>query len=129
LERLLGIGGPPACPAGTRRAGVRLVHLDDEGEKTALAAALHLLAGLRRETGLPVTMSGQAGRKLKNQLESADRDGCRFAVIIGTRELADGIFQVRDLATGGQAGVREAEIAAHVIRQSPGIVFEEEKNA
>lgn len=107
LERLLA-GAPPAAPPP---AGVRLACLDEPGERRVIAESLRLAAALRRRLAVPVTMPERPGRKLGRQLEAAVRDGCRFAVIVGTREIAAGAVTLRDLAAGTQEEVATADLA------------------
>ena len=64
---------------------------------TALAAAL-------RRSGVSATMAF-GGRSLKAQLRHADRMGARVALILGERELAAGVVQLRDLASSEQRSV------------------------
>ena len=45
------------------------------------------------------------GKKLKGAMKDADRSGARYAVILGERDIAEGVAQVKDLAEGGQAAV------------------------
>ncbi|MBL8048402.1 MAG: histidine--tRNA ligase [Chthonomonas sp.] len=49
---------------------------------------------------------------LKNQFKEADRLGARFAVVIGTDELAAGKVSLRDLVSGDQSLVDPAELPA-----------------
>jgi histidyl-tRNA synthetase len=44
-------------------------------------------------------------------MERANRIGARAAVIIGEDDIARGVAQVKDLATGGQEAVALAELA------------------
>ena len=44
-------------------------------------------------------------RGMKAQFRAADRSGARVAVVVGEREAADGVAQVRDLRTGEQRAV------------------------
>ncbi len=64
------------------------------------AAATSLAAELRA-AGVGATQAF-GGRSLKAQLRHADRTGARLAVILGERELAAGVAQVRDLADSAQ---------------------------
>ena len=48
----------------------------------------------------------------KRRMERANRIGARAAVLIGESELARGVAQLKDLATGEQAEVPLAELAA-----------------
>ncbi len=43
---------------------------------------------------------------LRRRMERANRIGARAAVVIGDDEIAQGVAQVKDLATGGQEAVR-----------------------
>lgn len=47
---------------------------------------------------------------LKNQFKEADRIGARFAIVIGTDELAAGQVSLRDLASGEQRLVARSEV-------------------
>ena len=47
----------------------------------------------------------------KRRMERANRIGARAAVIIGEDELARGVAQVKDLASGEQSEVALAELA------------------
>ncbi|MCL6593877.1 MAG: histidine--tRNA ligase [Alicyclobacillus sp.] len=54
------------------------------------------------------------GRGIKAQLKQADRDGARFAVLLGEAELASGQATVKNLQTGIQAQVALADVAEYV---------------
>lgn len=54
-----------------------------------------------RASGLAV-MADLDGRSMKSQLKSADKAGCRFAVILGEEEVAAGKVMLRNLATSEQ---------------------------
>ena len=45
-------------------------------------------------------------------MKKADRAGVRMAVILGSDELAAGTAQLRDLATGTQSSIAQADLAA-----------------
>ena len=74
------------------------------------AAALDALQTLRR-AGVRAEMSYRGN--MKRRMERANRIGARAAVIIGDAELARGVAQVKDLATGTQAEVPLAGLARH----------------
>lgn len=57
-----------------------------------------------RRAGIAADMSF-GGKKLKGAMKDADRSGARYAVILGERDIAEGVAQVKDLAEGGQAAV------------------------
>ena len=49
-------------------------------------------------------------RSPKNQMKTADRTGCRFSIIIGSRELETGVVQLKDMHQGTQLEVKITEI-------------------
>ena len=51
---------------------------------------------------------------LRRRMERANRIGARAAVILGEDDLARGVAQVKDLATGEQEAVALADIAARL---------------
>ena len=51
---------------------------------------------------------------LRRRLERANRIGARAAVILGEDDLAQGVAQVKNLATGEQEPVALADIAARL---------------
>ncbi|WP_026404175.1 histidine--tRNA ligase [Actinomadura rifamycini] len=67
-----------------------------------------LVAELRRAGVAADTAFG--GKKLKGAMKDADRSGARYAVILGERDIADGVAQVKDLAAGEQTAVPLADI-------------------
>jgi histidyl-tRNA synthetase len=80
--------------------------LDDDGLAHALALSQRLrAAGLNVETQLE-------SRKLKKQLEYADKAGIRFVVMRGPDEAARGVVTVKDLRRGEQFEVSEADAPA-----------------
>ncbi|MEE8602410.1 histidine--tRNA ligase [Euzebya tangerina] len=64
-----------------------------------------------RDAGLNTEVHLQPA-KLGKQLAYADRIGARFAVILGSRELEEGVVTVKDLTTGGQESVPRGDLAA-----------------
>ncbi|NUU20580.1 MAG: histidine--tRNA ligase, partial [Streptomycetaceae bacterium] len=45
------------------------------------------------------------GKKLKGSLKAADQSGARYAIVLGERDLAEGVAQLKDLTTGDQTSV------------------------
>jgi histidyl-tRNA synthetase len=76
----------------------------------ASESADELVASLRA-AGI-ATISSVEDRPMKAQLKQADRAGARFAVIVGERELAEGVVTVRRLEDGAQEQVARGGIAA-----------------
>jgi histidyl-tRNA synthetase len=100
IERLaLLLPAPPAAPAP-----VAVVPIGEAAE----AAAIEVLQSLRR-AGIRTEMAYRGN--LKRRMEQANRRGARAAVILGESELARGVAQVKDLASGAQAEVPLAELA------------------
>jgi len=75
------------------------------------AAALDAMQALRR-AGVRAEMAYRGN--MKRRMERANRIGARAAVIIGDAELARGVAQVKDLATGAQSEVALADLAGHL---------------
>lgn len=69
------------------------------------------LARALRARGL-VALEDPDARSLKSQLNQANRERCRFAVILGEEELAKGVVTVRDLDLREQLEVPHSEVAA-----------------
>ncbi len=55
-----------------------------------------------------------SGRSLKAQAKSADQRRARLLLVVGEDEIASGMFQVKNLATGEQRAVERGEIVAAV---------------
>jgi histidyl-tRNA synthetase len=62
-----------------------------------------LVSELRRAGVISDLVTG--GRGLKGAMKAADRSGARFAVVLGDRDLAAGVAQVKDMRTGEQRPV------------------------
>ena len=109
MERLLEI--LPRSGQGSRAAAGTDVYciLADEGR----AGEMLSLARRLRETGASVVVD-LSGRGFKKQLGAASALGARFAVIAGLEELAAGTVALKDLATGEQTAVTDAECAGRI---------------
>ena len=100
IERLaMLLEDPPPAPAT-----VAVVPVGDSAE----AAALDILQTLRH-AGIRAEMAYRGN--LRRRMERANRIGARAAVIIGDDDIARGVAQVKDLATGEQEAVALAELA------------------
>ena len=58
---------------------------------------------------------GDEGFRLKKSLETADKVGARYAVIVGENEIKAQAFAVKDLRSGQQVTVPRAELAARIV--------------
>jgi histidyl-tRNA synthetase len=103
IERLaMLLETPPPAPAG-----VAVVPVGDGAE----AAALGVLQSLRA-AGIRAEMAYRGN--LRRRMERANRIGARAAVILGPDDIAAGVAQVKNLATGEQEAVNLADIAARL---------------
>lgn len=66
------------------------------------------LAGRLRHSGKSVELAPET--RLKRALELANKLGARYALIVGDNEIAAGHYQLKDMATGRQEAVTEAEL-------------------
>jgi histidyl-tRNA synthetase len=117
------MGGPPTPAVGWAAGIERLAMLLDNPPKAAApiavvpigeaaeAAALTILQSLRA-AGLRAEMAYRGN--LRRRMERANRIGARAAVILGADDLAQGVAQVKDLASGQQEAVALADIAAQL---------------
>ena len=85
----------PPMPA----APVAVVPIGEPAE----AVALEVLQDLRA-AGIRAEMAFRGN--LRRRMERANRAGARAAVIIGQDDIAQGVAQVKDLASGSQEAVK-----------------------
>jgi histidyl-tRNA synthetase len=95
-------------PAYSHRIDVFLAAVTDEDH-----AWLWPLAHALRDAGVRVEFP-LGGAALSRQLKLADARGARFAVLVGPEDRARGEVAVKDLATGTQSTVREADLGRHL---------------
>ena len=114
------MGGPPTPAVGWAAGIERLAMLLDapptEPGPVAVVplgdaedAALAVLQSLRA-AGIGAEMAYRGN--LKRRMERANKAGARVAVLLGPDELARGVAQVKDLATGEQAEVALPDLVA-----------------
>jgi len=94
---------------GTEQASVDvfLAPLGDAAEVHAGTLAAEL-----RGAGISVERS--VDRKLKRALETANKIGARFALILGDNEIAAGTYLIKDMASGEQVPLRRDELIGHI---------------
>lgn len=84
---------------------VFVVHLGADAKRFAVR-----LVGQLRAGGVAAdTVYG--GRGLKGAMKAADRSGAARVVVVGDRDLAEGVAQVKTMATGEQVAVPLGELA------------------
>jgi histidyl-tRNA synthetase len=71
------------------------------------------LVGQLREAGVSADMV-YGDRGLKGAMKAADRSGAAYAVVVGDRDLAEGVGQLRDLRSGEQTAVPVGELFERV---------------
>lgn len=103
MERVALLLGPRPDPAA---AAVLLVPLGEPALRRCLALAQAL-----RATGVPTEVA-YGGRKLRGELERANRLGIPRVLILGDDELAAGVATLRDMRSGEQRRIPLREAVA-----------------
>jgi histidyl-tRNA synthetase len=93
--------------AGSRKLDLFVAPLGEEAKRHVGVVARDL-----RRDGLVVEVS--TDHKLKRALEVANKLGARFALIVGDNEIAAGSYQLKNMTTGDQRQVTQAQIAEMV---------------
>jgi histidyl-tRNA synthetase len=75
--------------------------------------AAFLLAAALRERGCTGDLS-HAGGSFKSQMRQADKSGARFCCVLGPDELAAGTVVLKDMDTGGQQSLPQAEALTRI---------------
>jgi len=114
------MGGPPTPAVGWAAGVERLAMLLEDPPRPAAAvavvpvgeaaeaAALGILQSLRH-AGIRAEMAYRGN--LRRRMERANRIGARAAVILGEDDIARGVAQLKNLASGEQEAVAVAELA------------------
>jgi histidyl-tRNA synthetase len=126
------IGGPPTPSVGVGMGVERALLVLEELGKGGVdrnptvfivqatedaAEACRALARELRTAGLEVRTDVD-GKKLANQMKSADRSGAKFAIIIGTDELASNSVVLRTLESSEQSSISRSEVVSKVKSQA-----------
>lgn len=82
------------------------LHLIPMGEEALKHATL--LARELRRAGVSVELS--TDKKLKRALETANKTGARYALILGDNEIAAGVYALKDMTSGEQRNLARGEI-------------------
>jgi len=107
IERvLIACDGEDVFPASAPAIDVFLIDI------VGGVAGVTLLSELRT-AGLSADRA-YGGRSAKKQWGAADRAGARWGVMLGPRELADGVVAVKDLVSGEQSDIPRADVAARL---------------
>ncbi|MFI1017039.1 histidine--tRNA ligase [Streptomyces sp. NPDC020965] len=84
------------------------VPLGEEARKVLFGVVTRL-----RRAGVAADFS-YGGRGLKGAMKAANRSGARFTIVAGERDLAEGVVQLKDMASGEQTAVKLAEVEAEL---------------
>ena len=99
------------APAPEQKPDVFLVSLG----QLARMKAIPLLYKLRENELAATTAFGD--KSFKTQMRDADRQGARYALILGENELAAGIVAVKNLGDGVQENVPEDRIVSFLLEK------------
>ncbi|WP_436770680.1 histidine--tRNA ligase [Yinghuangia sp. YIM S09857] len=114
------LGGPELPSVGWALGiGRTMLAMEAEGQEIEMGAdcdvyGVALGEAARREVFKLVTALRLAdipadmaydGKKLKGAMKAADQSGARYAIVVGERDLAEGVAQLKDLTTGDQTAV------------------------
>jgi histidyl-tRNA synthetase len=105
---LLALEAEGVLPAPEPRVAVFLVPLGEAAKARAV-----VLAGALRAAGVATDLAF-GDRGLKGAMKAADRSGASYAVVLGERDLAEGVAQVKALADGTQTAVPLDELVHHL---------------
>jgi histidyl-tRNA synthetase len=112
VERtLLAMEAEGLRPPEPANCAVFAVPLGEEAERRLFALVTDL-----RHAGVSADIA-TGGRGLKGAMKAADRSGATFAVVVGDRDLADGVAQVKELSTGEQSEVALDRLSDELIKR------------
>ncbi len=115
VERVLdALAQAGVAPPTGAQPQLYLIPMDEEAVDDVARIARSLRARFHVEHGFTKRQPGKG-------LRDADRVGARYAGLIGARERADGLVQLKHLATGVQTSVPIAELAAALDRHEPAV--------
>jgi histidyl-tRNA synthetase len=110
---LLAMAAEDLMPKETARVAVFVVPLGEEARRRALPLATEL-----RQAGVGCDLVFGT-RGLKGAMRAADRSGARYAVILGERDIAGGVAQLKDLGSGEQHAVPLADLVTTLKEKLP----------
>jgi len=125
------LGGKPAPACGFGMGVERVMMLLEQTAGNAVSSGLDVYvvygaaerdhawqaAEALRDAGLRVAVHGGGDigvASFKSQMKKADGSGARFAIILGSDEIAQQKLTVKDLQGGGQVLLSMADTAAHI---------------
>jgi histidyl-tRNA synthetase len=130
-DNLIALYGGEPTPAVGFAAGLDriLLAVEEEGVKVpvetgmdayvvaisdaARAKCFSIAAWLREDLRVELDLGR---RSLQSQMKAAGAAGARFAIIVGEDEMNSGVLTVRDMTSGGQEKVPEADVSGYLRR-------------
>jgi len=94
--------------AGGEQLGVFAVPLGDQARELLF----ELVTTLRR-SGVAADF-GYGAKGLKAAMKAADRSGAKYALVLGERDIAENVIQIKELATGEQESVSLTDIVTTI---------------
>ena len=101
---VLALEAEQIAPPAVDGLDVFAVALGEEAKRTLFGVVAEL-----RRAGVGADL-GYGARGLKGAMKAADRSGARYALIAGDRDLAEGLVQIKELATGEQSPAPLSEL-------------------
>ncbi len=98
-------GIEPDIPSAT---SVFAVPLGEEARRILFAKITEL-----RKNGVAADFS-YGGKGLKAAMKAANRSGARYTLVLGERDLAEGVVQLKDMESGEQTAIGVNEIVAEL---------------
>jgi len=90
--------------SGVEQLGVFAVPLGDEARRRLF----ELVTTLRR-SGIAADFA-YGNKGIKAAMKAADRSGARYALVLGERDIAENVIQIKELATGEQESVSLTDV-------------------
>jgi histidyl-tRNA synthetase len=84
------------------------VPLGEEARRVLFAKVTEL-----RRNGIAADFS-YGGKGLKAAMKAANRSGARYALVLGERDLAESVVQLKDMESGEQTAIGVSEIVAEL---------------
>ncbi len=69
-----------------------------------------------RQSGINLSVD-LSGRKLDKQLRSADKKGVKYVLVIGEKELSEGVYSLKELKSGASESLSTAEIIEKLTKE------------
>ncbi|MGL4305428.1 MAG: histidine--tRNA ligase [Mycobacteriaceae bacterium] len=112
---MLALQAEGVSAANPARCEVYGVALGDQAKSRMV-----MIAGQFRASGIRIDLA-YGGRGVKGAMKAADRSGAVIALVLGDRDIAEGVIGIKDLRSGEQASVPLDEVHAEAIKKLPSL--------